>query len=135
MCAIDALGIPAMLGTDATITSTEPVTRTLVTITVHKGHYIWNPGTAVVFASTAAGAGPSAESCCDHMNTFRHPARGRPVRRLGRVDSAGTWHDVLCGRISADEVYIFHADGRGQGRCSRADRLCPFRTRPSETYL
>jgi hypothetical protein len=37
MCAIDALGIPAMLDTDATITSTDPVTHQPVTITVHNG--------------------------------------------------------------------------------------------------
>ncbi|TCO59279.1 alkylmercury lyase family protein [Actinocrispum wychmicini] len=74
MCAIDALGIPAMLDTDATVISTDPVTHQPVTITVHKRHYAWNPATAVVFYSAAVGTGPSADCCCDDLNTFTSAA-------------------------------------------------------------
>ncbi|WHT23369.1 alkylmercury lyase family protein [Crossiella sp. CA-258035] len=74
MCAIDALGMPAMLGTDATITSIDPVTGDRVVITVHNGRYNWEPATAVVFSSAATGTGPSADCCCDDINAFTTPA-------------------------------------------------------------
>lgn len=81
MCAIDALGIPAMLDTDATITSTDPVTNQPVTVTVHNGRYAWNPVTAVLFYSAAAGTGPSADCCCNDLNTFTSPAAGNAWMR------------------------------------------------------
>ena len=74
MCAIDALGIPAMLDTDATITSTDPMTGQSVTVTVHDHHYAWDPAAAVVFYSAAAGTGPSADCCCNDLNAFTSPA-------------------------------------------------------------
>jgi hypothetical protein len=74
MCAIDALGIPPMLDTDATITSVDPVTDQPVTVTVHDHHYAWDPAAAVVFYSAAAGTGPSAESCCNALNAFTSSA-------------------------------------------------------------
>jgi hypothetical protein len=81
MCAIDALGIPAMLDTDVTITSTDPVTHQPVTITVHNGRYTWNPDTAVVFYSAAAGTGPSADCCCNDLNTFTSPVTAQTWMR------------------------------------------------------
>jgi hypothetical protein len=70
MCAIDALGMPAMLDTDAGITSTDPVNGKPVAVTVQDGRCRWQPATAVVFLSAAAGDGPSAESCCNDLNFF-----------------------------------------------------------------
>jgi hypothetical protein len=90
MCAIDALGMPAMLDTDAIITSSDPANGRPVTVTVADGHYRWDPATAVVFLSAAAGAGPSAETCCNDLNFFTTPA------------SAQTWieaHRPLRGEI------------------------------------
>jgi hypothetical protein len=51
MCAIDALGIAAMLGKTVTISSSEPGTGAPVTVTVPAagGAAAWEPGTAVVF--------------------------------------------------------------------------------------
>jgi hypothetical protein len=77
MCAIDALGIPAMLDPDATVTSVDPVTGQPVTVTVHDHHYAWDPAAAVVFYSAAAGTGPSADCCCNDLNTFTSPATAR----------------------------------------------------------
>ena len=71
MCAIDALGLPAMLDTDAVITSSDPANGRPVTVTVAAGRYRWDPVTAVVFLSAAAGGdGPSAETCCNDLNFF-----------------------------------------------------------------
>jgi hypothetical protein len=54
MCAIDALDIPPMLGTDAAITSADPVTGQPVTVTFRGGRTRWDPRTAVVFDGCAA---------------------------------------------------------------------------------
>ena len=81
MCAIDALGIPAMLDTDATITASDPVTHEPVTIIVHSGQYVWSPASAVVFYSAAAGTGPSADCCCNDLNTFTSPATAQTWMR------------------------------------------------------
>jgi hypothetical protein len=70
MCVIDALGIPAMLDTDAVITTTAPTGGTTITVTVTGGHATWDPPTAVVFLSAQASDGPSADTCCGYLNAF-----------------------------------------------------------------
>jgi hypothetical protein len=76
MCVIDALGIPAMLATDAVITTTSPAGGPPITITSTAGRTVWDPPAAVVFAAASAGAGPSAEVCCEHLNAFANRATG-----------------------------------------------------------
>lgn len=51
MCAIDALGIAAMLGKAVTIRSAEPVTGAPITVTVSTGNgrAVWEPASTVVF--------------------------------------------------------------------------------------
>lgn len=70
MCAIDALGIPAMLDTDAEITSTDPVTGEPVTITFTDGHTTWQPHSAVVYVGQLTRSGPAAEVTCSALNFF-----------------------------------------------------------------
>ncbi|MGW5942796.1 alkylmercury lyase family protein [Streptomyces celluloflavus] len=70
MCAIDALGIPAMLGRDAVISSTDPVTGEPVTVTTDGGTPVWEPAGAVVFVGQRPGGGPAAAVCCDALNFF-----------------------------------------------------------------
>jgi Alkylmercury lyase len=97
MCAIDALGMAAMLGTGVTVTSADPGTGTMVTVAVRAdGKTVWQPATAVVFngrlisgeacgpipgaparPASAEAYGPglaaapaSAEVCCGYMNFF-----------------------------------------------------------------
>jgi alkylmercury lyase-like protein len=71
MCAIDALGMSAMLSVPVTVTSTEPDTNHEVTVRVDHHTARWNPTTAVVFAGTTAGACcPSADRTCGHINFF-----------------------------------------------------------------
>jgi hypothetical protein len=74
MCAIDALGIAAMLGQDTHIHSTDPTTGNSITITTTGDHSSWQPPEAVVFLSSTAGDGPSADCCCDYLNFFSHLA-------------------------------------------------------------
>jgi HAMP domain-containing protein len=71
MCAVDALGISAMLGADARIESVDVTSGQPVTVTMAAdGAAVWQPTTAVVFIGAGAGGGPSADVCCDYLNFF-----------------------------------------------------------------
>ncbi len=87
MCAIDALGMSAMLGRAVTITATEPGTGEPITVTVDGGRASWTPDTSVVFcgADDPACCSTSADRTCGYINFFttaeaardwaeRHPA-------------------------------------------------------------
>jgi hypothetical protein len=70
MCAIDALGISAMLGQDTRIDSVDVTTGQPITVTTIAGHTTWDPAGVVVFIGAGAGGGPSADCCCDYLNFF-----------------------------------------------------------------
>lgn len=77
MCAIDALGVAAMLGTSATITSAEPGTGAPISVAVPAGNAqaTWRPTTAVVFAGQRTTCGTAAaDMCCGCVNFFTSPA-------------------------------------------------------------
>jgi hypothetical protein len=90
MCAVDALGMAAMLGRGVTISSTDPASGAPIRVTIREGHAIWQPDTAVVVVGTdhdaAAASGadgeaggrscpvPSADRCCGVLNFFAGPA-------------------------------------------------------------
>ncbi|WP_316528858.1 alkylmercury lyase family protein [Kitasatospora brasiliensis] len=73
MCAADALGIPVMLGQDAVISSTDPVSGAPVTVTSTDGTLRWEPAGAVVFLGHRPGGGPAADICCEALNFFADP--------------------------------------------------------------
>ncbi|MCM1951147.1 alkylmercury lyase family protein [Streptomyces sp. G2] len=77
MCAIDALGIPAMLGQDAVISSADPVTGSPITVTSTTGRVRWEPATVVVFVGQRPGGGPAASACCDALNFFTDETNAR----------------------------------------------------------
>lgn len=86
MCAIDALGIPAMLGTDVAIQSSDPVTGEAITVTVTVTTNITSggcgtvqaqPPATVVFLGRRSCAGPAATVCCDALNFFTSPVSAR----------------------------------------------------------
>ena len=74
MCAIDALGIPAMVDRDVVISSTDPVTGEPVTVTTRGAAATWEPKGAVVFVGQRPGGGPAATACCDALNFFTSAA-------------------------------------------------------------
>jgi hypothetical protein len=99
MCAIDALGMSAMLSRPVTITAAEPGTGRVITIRVDEDRARWQPRTAVVFAGSAGDAcRPSADRACGYINFFataraarawacRHPeVTGRLLTRPGALD-------------------------------------------------
>ncbi|MEV0112842.1 alkylmercury lyase family protein [Streptomyces sp. NPDC050844] len=77
MCAIDALGIPAMLAEDAVITSSDPVSGEPVAVTSRGGRMRWEPASAVVIVARRSCSGPAATVCCDALNFFTSAASAR----------------------------------------------------------
>jgi hypothetical protein len=107
MCAIDALGMSAMLGRPVTITASEPGTGRAIAVTVDADQAQWTPRTAVVFAGAAGEPGcPAVDRCCGYISFFttaraarawagRHPEiTGTVLRRDGAlrigIDQFGT---------------------------------------------
>jgi hypothetical protein len=71
MCAVDALGMPFMLGADAEIVSRDPVAGVEVWVRIDPGDGVWwEPQTAVVFAGATGASGPSVSTCCSFINFF-----------------------------------------------------------------
>jgi hypothetical protein len=72
MCAIDALGVSAMIGVPVVIESADPSTGEPVTVRVDGTTASWDPGAAVVYVGRTGGdcAGPSVSVCCGYMNFF-----------------------------------------------------------------
>jgi hypothetical protein len=71
MCAIDALGISAMLGRKVTITASEPGTGRVITVDVDGDRARSRPRTVVVYAGRLAGAeGPSVDTSCATISFF-----------------------------------------------------------------
>ena len=64
MCAIDALGIPLMTGTDGVIDSTDPTTGTPVRVHRSGDDWTWQPATTVVVIAHKECCGTLADSLC-----------------------------------------------------------------------
>jgi hypothetical protein len=111
MCAIDALGITAMLGSDTVIDSTDPVSGEPVRVTFADGTAQWHPEGAVVFYGARAGGGPSAAVCCGYLRFFatrenagtfaaRHPEA--PGRILGQQEARTLGEEIFGPLLAPD---------------------------------
>ena len=106
MCAIDALGLPAMAGRDGRISSADPADGTPIEVTVRDRAWSWTPGSTVVVAARAAGCGPdggSFEVMCPH--TAFHASRSSA--RAWLATHGGLDAEILdqetaieCGRLN-----------------------------------
>ena len=105
MCAVDSLGITPMLGTTVTISSAEPGTGTLITITVPASGMsaVWEPSGTIVFDGELASCGPApdavvpsvaADTCCGAINFFTS-------RKSARAWAAA--HPEVTGRTLSQE--------------------------------
>jgi hypothetical protein len=74
MCAIDALGMPFMLGADAVITSTDPHTGQPVRVHVAGGIVTYQPPHTVVVYAASGSTGRSVDTRCSTINFFTSPA-------------------------------------------------------------
>jgi hypothetical protein len=85
MCAIDALGMSAMLGRPVTITAAEPGTGRVITVRADGDRARWDPPTTVVLAASAGDAhGPSADCACGYINFFATARNARAWARRHR---------------------------------------------------
>lgn len=76
MCALDALGIAAMLDQPIEVTSCDPSSGAEVWVRVHPGEGAWwEPRSAVVLAGSSCCDGPSYHGCCDVLNFFESAGR------------------------------------------------------------
>ena len=74
MCALDALGTAAMLGSAVQVQSSDPVTGEAIAVSVEaNGSAAWEPAETVVLTGCAA-EGPSFTGCCAVLNFFGSPA-------------------------------------------------------------
>jgi hypothetical protein len=111
MCAVDALGIAAMLGRPVTVDSADPVTGNPIRVhagvdTVHA-----QPATTVVFIGQRPGTGPAERLCCDAINFFasRHSATRWAATHphlSGEIIDLGTAHNL--GRSVLGEILNDH---------------------------
>jgi hypothetical protein len=98
MCAIDALGMSAMLSCPVTIAASEPDTGRAIIVAVDADQARWTPRSTVVFAgATGDPDRPSVDSCCSYISFFttaraarawarRHPqVTGTVLRRDGAL--------------------------------------------------
>jgi hypothetical protein len=93
MCAIDALGMAAMLGRDITITSADPTCGAEIRVELCGRSAVWALETAVVVVgsnaaptagqccpqqgATAEAVAPAAEGCCTVTNFFSSTANAQ----------------------------------------------------------
>lgn len=111
MCAIDALGISAMLGSDTVIDSADPVSGEPVRVTFSGGTASWHPQGTVVFYGARAASGPSAAVCCEYLRFFatrenaeafaaRHPEA--PGRILGQQEARTLGEEIFGPLLAPD---------------------------------
>jgi Alkylmercury lyase len=86
-CAIDALGIPAMLDRDVVISSRDPHTGEPIRITVTNGQASWRPDEAVVVLGSSPSCGPSACQSCPYITFHSSPATA--AANMQATDLAG----------------------------------------------
>lgn len=87
MCAVDALGIPAMLGAAGTVTSADPASGQPIEVRVAAdgSPEVSPPETVVLLARTAYG--PLASACCSVIDF--HADRASAEDALSKPDSHG----------------------------------------------
>lgn len=85
MCAIDALGIPLMVGQDGVISSVSPGTGDTITVEYRGGACRWQPATAVVLVASTGVAGPSRNCTCPFITFHVTADRAATYLREGMV--------------------------------------------------
>jgi NAD-dependent dihydropyrimidine dehydrogenase PreA subunit len=106
MCAIDALGLPAMGGRDGRITSADPADGTPIEVTIDNGTWSWAPARTVVVAGRAIDCDTecgSFEVLCPHTVFHASPESARAyLASHGGLDAQILDQDtaIECGRLN-----------------------------------
>jgi hypothetical protein len=123
MCAIDALGVSAMLGRPVTIAAAEPGTGHVITVHADGDQARWDPRRAVVFAGATSGdCCHAADRSCGYINFF---TSARAARTWAKANPAITGR--VLGRAGALSVGVaefgaFMRTGGGTGRPTGPDQ-------------
>ena len=116
MCAIDALGISAMLGRSVTITAAEPGTGHTITVRADRDQARWDPADAVVFAgTTAADCCHAADRTCGYINFFTSARAVRAWARANRAVTGEVLSQSRALRAGVAEFGAFMRPGNGTG--------------------
>ena len=116
MCAIDALGISAMLGRSVTITAAEPGTGHTITVRADRDQARWDPADAVVFAgTTAADCCHAADRTCGYINFFTSARAARAWARANRAVTGEVLSQSRALRAGVAEFGAFMRPGNGTG--------------------
>lgn len=113
-CAIDALGISAMLGADTDVTSVDPHTGEKVTANSRDGQWSWQPPAAVVFIGSA-GPGRVTDTCCPVINFFTTTANALTYQQDHHLQGTVlTFSEaVLAGKAAFGDMLTFAMDTTG----------------------
>ena len=102
MCAIDALGIAAMLDQPIEVRSHDPISGSEIRVHANPDAVTsWQPEAAVVLAGSSSCEGPSYCGCCDVLNFF---------------ESTGTAHRYLNENAGVTGMPISIAEASAAGR-------------------
>jgi Alkylmercury lyase len=114
MCAIDALGMSAMLGRPVVISAAEPGTGRRIMVAVDGDRARWAPARAVVFAgATDAADCQAADRSCGYINFFTSGRAARAwARRHAEVTGTVLSRDGAL-RMGIDEFGTLLRSGNG----------------------
>jgi hypothetical protein len=105
MCALDALGIAAMLELPIEVLSRDPVSGGEVWVRIDPGDGAWwDPEQAVVLAGSYPAMGPSFRSCCSVLNFFE---AGEHALQYLLADPHLTGHAITIPEAIAAGTAIF----------------------------
>ncbi|MDP7739492.1 alkylmercury lyase family protein [Mycobacterium paragordonae] len=96
MCAIDALGIPLMTGTDGVIDSADPDTGTPIRIQRHGDQWTWQPATAVVVVGHTDCCGTLANTVCGSISFHTDPQHAQ-----SHLDNDPELQGFIVGQLDA----------------------------------
>lgn len=111
MCAVDALGIAAMLDRAVVIDSSDPLTGEPIRLHTQPDAARAEPPETVVYLGGRPGSGPAAKTCCAEVNFFSSPhsaARWAVIHPATRgefasLDAAATLGRAVFGGLLTDE--------------------------------
>lgn len=117
MCAIDALGISAMLGRPVTITAAEPGTGRTITVHADRDRARWDPRRTVVFAgATGTDCCHAADRTCGYINFFTSTRAARAWARANPAITGETLRQTRALRRGVAEFGAFMRRGDGTGQ-------------------
>ncbi|MGW4842987.1 organomercurial lyase [Nocardia brasiliensis] len=114
MCAVDALGLAAMLDTDTELDSTDPVTHAPIKVAVRGQHLTADLPGVVVFVGSRVGQGPSADTCCNYVNFFTDAAGARAWADQ-HLEIPGEILDLDAAHALGNQIFgnLLHENPRG----------------------